>query len=305
MLLRLGPLLLLVLLLHGVASPFPAAASQTKITPVEIDVNGNTYLLAPADADAFQRRLNQPPKLKDPPSAGGPSYTVTTAYWDAAVREEDGDPAIEDAAEYFPQGGFVRTRQDGKDVWLVIDLRQRAILDHYILYGTTQRLPQDPTSMRAVLNPSALLVMFLAYYGQGEPIAIEVGDRLLTTDQADAFLSSVAPNLIFQLTFLDPPQPPDREATSGYWVTITLPEGRSLEYFYDTANATLTDALGIETFDLKAAAGGGIPESAEVAQIEQQSPAGSLLWWPIMIGGGVAFLVLAVWLRRRSLANRG
>jgi hypothetical protein len=296
-------LLLPVLLSLGMASTRPAVAAQTRITPIAIDINGDTYTLAPADADAFQRRLNQPPKLKDPPDTGGPSYTVTSAYWDVAVREEEDDAAVEASAEYFPQGGFVRTRQDGKDVWLVIDLRQRAILDHYILYGTTQRLPQDPDSRRAVLNPSAFLVMFLAYYGQGEPIAIQVGDRRLTPDETNAFLSSVAPNLIFQLTFLDPPQPPDHDASSGYWVTITLPEGRSLQYFYNTSTLTLTDALGTETFDLKTSAGGGIPESAEVAPIEQESPAGSVLWWPVMIGGGVALLTLAIWLQRRNRAS--
>jgi hypothetical protein len=301
--LRLGPLLLLVLLLHGVASSLPAAAFQTRSVPVEIDVEGETYTLAPADADAFQRRLNQPPKLETPPDAGGPSYTVTTAYWDVAVREEDDDPAVDHAAEYFPRGGFVRTRQDGEDVWLVIDLRQRAILDHYILYATTQRLPQDASLKQAMLHPSALLVMFLAYYGQGEPVSIDIGDRLLAASETDAFLASVAPNLIFQLTFLDPPQPPDHDASAGYWVTITLPEGRSLRYFYNTSTLTLTDALGTETFDLKAAAGGGIPESAAIARIDQQEPAGSLLWWPVMIGGGVSLLAVAIWLQRRNRAG--
>jgi len=294
---RLGLPFLLVVLLHGVAWSLPAAANAT-ITPVEIDVGGNNIVLAPADADAFQRRLNQPPLLEDPPDAGGASYTVTTAYWDAAVREKDDEPLVEDAAEYFPQGGFVRTRQDGEDVWLVIDLRQRAILDHYILYATTQRLPQDASLRQAMLHPSALLVMFLAYYGQGEPISIDVGDRLLAASEADALLSSIAPNLIFQLTFLDPPQAPASDASSGYWVTITLAEGRSLQYFYNTSTLTLTDALGTETFDLRAAGGGGILESAEIARIEQQDPVGSWVWWPVMVGGGVALLAFAIWLRK-------
>jgi hypothetical protein len=293
---RLGLLLLLATLF---AAHPGAAATQTPVPPVDIEVEGNTFRLAPADADAFQRRLNQPPKLEETPDALGASYTVTTPYWDAAVRE-NGEPSADEVAQYFPQGGFVRASQDGEDVWLVLDLRQRAILDHYVLYGTQQRLPQDPELRQHVLHPSALLVVFLAYYGVGEEVAIEVGDRLLSAEEADAFLASVAPHLIFQLTFLDPPLPPETARGSGYWVTFTLLEGRSLRYFLDTASKTLTDSLGTETFDLSAAAGGGIPESASATQIEQQSPRGSAAWWPLMIGGGIAFLGAGWWLQRKA-----
>jgi hypothetical protein len=294
---RFRSLFLLTLVLSAAASFGPALA-QTAILPVAVDVEGKHITLAPADADAFQRRLNQPPLLDDPPPFDGPSYTVTTAYWDPAVREEEDEPAVEPAAEYFPAGGFVRARQDGKDVWLVLDLRQRAILDHYVGYGTRQGLPSDPVLRQAALNPSALLIAFLGYYGQGESIAIEVGDRLLTADEAEAFLASVAPGL-YGVTFLDPPQPPRRGA-SGYWVRLTLPEGRALSYFLDTSAHTLTDSLGTESYDLSSAAGGGIPDSAEVLLIEDESPVGSQLWWLLAVGGGVSLLALAFALRRRQ-----
>jgi hypothetical protein len=293
--------LLLALLMAAVAVARPVAA-QTPIAAVTIDIDGNQFTLAPADADAFQRRLNRPPKLEDPPPAAAPSYTVTTDYWNPAVREEADDLAVDAEAEYFPAGGYIRARQDGEDVWLVLDLRQRAILDHYILYGTQQRLPQNPSLREAALHPSALLIVFLAYYGVGEPIAIETGDRRLSADEADAFLASVAPFLL-NATFLDPPQPPAAE-TDGYWVTFTLPEGRALTYFLDTSAGTLTDALGTEVHDISSAAGGGIPESADVLAVQQEGPVGSRLWWLLAVGGGVALLVAAFWLQRWS-ADRG
>jgi hypothetical protein len=267
---------------------------------VAVEVEGKHITLAPADADAFQRRLNQPPLFDEPPPASGPSYTVTTAYWDPAVREDEDEPAVEPEAEYFPGGGFVRARQDGQDVWLVLDLRQRAILDRYIIYGTQQRLPEDPSLRDRVLHPSALLIVFLAYYGVGETIAIEVGDTRLESQEVDAFLASIAPHLIFQLTFLDPPEPPRTSAAPGYWVTLTLPEGRTLQYFLSPSAGTLTDSLGSETFDIGAAAGGGIPESADVLRIQEEEPAGSRLWWLLAVGGGVSLLALAFAVHRRQ-----
>jgi hypothetical protein len=293
---------LLVLFTAAVVFGAPAAAQAT-VFPVAIDVEGKHLTLAPADADAFQRRFHRPPQLDEPPAAAtGPSYTVTTDYWDEAIREEDADPAVEPKAEYFPAGGFVRARQDGEDVWLVLDLRQRAILDHYVLYGTTQRLPANAASRQAVLNPSALLIAFLAYYGQGETIAIELGDRLLTDEEARDFLSSIAPELL-NVTFVDPPQPPQTDDWMGYWVTITLPEGRDLLYFLDTRRALLIDALGTELYDLSTAAGGGIPPSAETLAVEQQDPAGSKLWWLLAPAGAAVLVAAALWTRRRRTAT--
>ena len=295
--LRPGRLLLLVLLAAAVPVAGPVGA-QTPILPVTIDVEGQHITLAPADADAFQRRLNQPPLLDEPPQAAAPSYTVTTGYWDPAIREEEDEPAVDAEAEYFPGGGFVRARQAGEDVWVVLDLRQRAILNHYIGYGTRHRLPADPTLRQAALNPSALLIAFLGYYGQGESVAIEVGDRVLTREEADAFLAAVAPGL-YGVTFLDPPQPPRTEDVSGYWVTLTLPEGRTLAYFLDTTAETLTDALGTELHHI-GMTGGGIPESTDVTLIEDEDPAGSPVWWLAAIG---AAMLLAIAVARRRLPD--
>src|SRR5690606_25657793 len=44
--------------------------------------------LAPADADAFRRRLNLLPRLDEEPEVQGASYSVTSSYWSSAVRLE-------------------------------------------------------------------------------------------------------------------------------------------------------------------------------------------------------------------------
>jgi hypothetical protein len=288
---RSSAFVLLLVLVVGGASVQPVAA-QSPIVPMTIGVGGNVFTLAPADADAFQRRINRPPLLDDAPVAAAPFYIVTTAYWDDAIREDEDEAVVAEEAEYFPAGGFVRARQGEDDAWIVLDLRQRAILDHYILYGTQQRLPQDPSLKERMLHPSALLIVFLAYYGVGETIAIEVGNGLLEAEEADAFLASIAPHLVFQLTFLDPQEPPEPTA-EGYWVTFTLPEGRTLQYFLDTSASTLTDSLGTEVYDISSAAGGGIPESAAATQIEQEDPVGSALWWLAAVAGVAALVALA------------
>ena len=288
MVLRLASLVILALLSTG-AAPSGRAAAQAPIPTVAIEVEGVTVFLAPADADAFQRRLNQPPLLDEPPGAGAPSYRVTTAYWDPAIREDDDEPQVDPVADYFPGGGFVRASREGEDVWIVLDLRQRALLDRYISYYTVHPRPElEP-------RPGSLKITWATT--PDELISIEVGDRRLTEDEAGLFWEAMNPRL-HRLVFLDPPRPPDASAALGYWVTFSLPEGRSLRYFVDTAAGSLTDALGTESYDIGDAIGGRIPESAAVSLIEDEDPAGSPLWWFVAVGGGGALLVLALALQR-------
>jgi hypothetical protein len=289
--LRLATLILLALTLPAGAFGPPAFA-QTPVPPVEIDVEGFAVLLAPADADAFQRRLNQPPRLNDP-AASGPSYTVTTAYWDAAVREEDTEPVVETAAEYFPGGGFVRARQDGQDVWLVLDPRQRVILDRYITYYAGHPRPQ--------LEPRVGSLSIAVATTPHEAISIEAGDRRLSPDETVPFWEALNGRL--QAEFSDPPRPPGDGP--GYWITFTFPEGRALLYFNDTAAATLTDALGTESYDIAGAGDHRIPPSAGVGLIEDDDRAGSWVWWPVAVGGGGGLLVIAAWLHLRLRRSEG
>ena len=294
MILSLGSLFLSALLLTAAATS-GAVAAQVPAPTIEIDVEGVRIALAPADVDAFQRRVNQPPLLDEPPGATGPSYTVTTAYWDPAAREDEDDPPVDPAAEYFPAGGFVRASQDGEDVWIVIDLRQRAILDRYISYYTEHPRPE------LELHPAALSIAKATT--PDELISIEVGDRRLTADEARLFWEAMNPRLK-RPVFLDPPRPPIASPSTGYWVTFTLPEGRAMLYFHDTAAGTLTDALGTESYDIGDAGSQRIPENASVLLIEDDDPAGSPLWWLVAAGGGVALVGLALWLQRSGRVQR-
>ena len=284
----LGPLFLLILLLCG-GVPIRTATAQMPIPSVVIDVEGIMVSLAPVDADAFQRRLNQPPPLAGPPPASVPSYTVTTAYWDAAVRETDAEPDVELEGAYFPVGGFVRARQDGQDVWLVIDVRQRATLDRYIRFGAEVG--------RAGPRPGALEILLFA--SRTEVIGIEAGAGRFSEDEVRSFWDAVV-SVVADPTFRDPPRPPETAGVAGYWLTFSLPEGRSLQYFVDTAGGFLTDALGTETYDVSGLIGGVLPATAETLQIEDEDPAGSQLWWLLAVGGGVSLLGLAFALRVRQ-----
>ena len=286
--LRLALVLLLPLLLASVVSS-PVVEGQERIEPVAIEIDGKRIELAPADADAFQRRLNKPPQLETLPAASAPSFPVITAYWDSAVEKDDDEGVVEAEAEYFPSGGFVRAQQSGLDVWLVLDLRQRAILDRYIRFGIEDS--------RQLPRPGALeLVRFAS---KTETVGIETGDRLLTESEARSFWDAFD-SLVARASFNNPAQPPMALDASGYWLTFSLPEGRAQQYFLDTASGMLADSLGTESYDFSGLIGRTLPGSAAALPLEQQDPTGSALWWLLAIGGGIGLLAIAVWLRLRN-----
>jgi hypothetical protein len=135
----------------------------------------------------------------------------------------------------------------------------------------------------------------LAAASSSEAISLEAAGLPLADAEAGRFWKLFSGAM--RPSFPEPPQPP--QASSGYWLVVTLLEGRALQYYYDPAAATLTDALGSERYTGVPA--GVLPPSAAAPTIEQQEPQGSLLWWPVMIGGGVVCLAAAVWLHRRGL----
>jgi len=285
-------LLLSLILAAGLSSHI--AAAQTPIEPIAIEVAGNRITLAPADADAFQRRLNQPPQLQTPPAAHAPSYVVTTTYWDSTARQDDDEATLEAEAEYFPVGGFVRARQDGEDVWLVLDLRQRATLDRYIRFGVEVDRP--------VSRPGALaLITFAAQTGT---VGIEAGGQRLSDAEAGPFWDAVA-SVATMPAFSDRPQAPVSQDVPGYWLTFSLPEGRAQQYFLDTANGSLTDALGTESYDVSELIGGVLPATGGATPIEQDDPAGSRVWWLLAAMGGATVIGLAFWRRRQVREIRG
>ena len=284
MIARLGLLLLLVLVVWFGGSTANAGVEIPSILIYLDDFPGNVIHVAPADADAFSRRLSQPPQLPPRPPVSMPYYNLDSTYWDMALRRSPDDPPVLPDGTYYPDGGYVQTVRQDHDVWLVLDLRQRAMLDRYISLGKAGALGPHPGALEV-----------LAKAGGAETISVEIGARPLLADAALAFWRLFdGPSLV---SFLDPPRPPTGEG--GYWISVTAPEGRILQLFYDPATGSLTDALGTETYRGVVPPGALPSPSDGPLQIEQQPPQGSKLWWPVMLGGGVVLLAAAVWLRRR------
>jgi hypothetical protein len=245
--------------------------------------------LAAVDADAFVRRLVPPPKLDEEPEVFGSGYTITTGYWDEVLRNDrdDREPA-EAAAIYFEDGGYVRARQGGEDAWLVLDLRQRAIIDRYLRHARAGLLRERPG-----------ILELLTVSSRSESIGIDIGgNQLSATEARELWLGLlVSP----RPSFPDPAQRPDG---AGPWLVFSLEEGRAVQFLYDPASQTLTDYLGAETyrviqpvrFTIESATRGGGSSLA----IEDDEPRGSRAWWVVMIGAGIVCLGAALWLRQRS-----
>jgi hypothetical protein len=279
--------LLLVTLLSSRLSPQPVAAEG----PITISGNGlpHPVSLAPVDVDTFRRRISPPPKLEDEPNVSGPAYTITANYWDEVIRGDNSrKERVETEATYYSERGFVRARQGGEDVWIVIDLRQRTILDRYIRADARGEIGETP----------GVLEVLLAAARDGEQIGVQVGDQLLSQAQADQLWQALAgtgrPSLLI------PQQPPSPEG-QGRWIIFNLVEGRTVQLFAGGSPASLTDSLGWERYSLPADLASLLradqPEST--ATIGQEKGTGSPLWWPVMLGGGLACLALALWWQRR------
>ncbi|HEY7466281.1 MAG TPA: hypothetical protein VIB47_06270 [Dehalococcoidia bacterium] len=280
MIARSGLLLLLVLFLRLVGS---SANASAEIPTVEIQIRpSQTVRLAPADADAFRRRLSAPPPYAGPLPAGE-TFVVTSDYWDATLGTGAGAPAIDAAGTYFWSDGIVKLRQAGRDAFFVLDQRQRAMLGRYIRLAGTGSLPSSAPGAFQVLTAAA----------RAELISIELAGEPLPNDAARLLWRSFDEQDV-AVTFLQPLAPPSGK--EGYWITFTTVEGRALQYFYEPASGRLTDFLGSEAYTVRNILPGSV---GEPRQIEQQEPHGSLLWWPAMLGGGLSLLAAAVWLNRR------
>ncbi len=249
--------------------------------------------LAAADEDAFFRRLDPPPELAAPPTPSGPAYLVSSSYWDLVLRKErDERPPEEVEALYYPEGGLVRAHRGGEDVWLLLNQRQRAILNRYIRLARAGLFEEYQLGVLEVLAASA---------AQGELIGVEAGGKPFSEAQAQALWQALLLNPRPDL--LEPRQPPTATAP-GFWLVFTLLEGRSVQLFYGAPAGlpVLTDYLGSERYPvsppLDAAIRAVQPEPPRDVKHEQGR--GSSLWWPVMVGGGLALLGAAVWMRRRA-----
>ena len=105
------------------------SSAQKPFTIPEVTISGGSLpapvSLAPTDADAFRRRINLPPRLEFVPQPTGPSFTVTSTYWNDAIDREDSAEeqlAVDEDATNWPEGGFVLTKLGDVEVWTVLDL---------------------------------------------------------------------------------------------------------------------------------------------------------------------------------------
>ncbi len=245
--------------------------------------------MAPADVDAFMRRINTPPRLdKRPERASGRSYTLTGDYWNT-ILSRPGRAPVDAAATYYPEGGIVRASQGGQDAWLALDLRQQAILARYI------RL----TNEGALSTRPGLLNVLTAAAGE-EDLTVEVDGGALTADQVGALWGGLANTGAPQ--FLDTPDPPLQDA-DGYWLVFGLDEGRALQLFYEPGSpGHLTDALGEERYNVSPALASVLDGiKATPHPIDDKSKPGSYAWWMIMLGGGILCLGGALWLTKHPL----
>jgi hypothetical protein len=296
-------LLVLVVGLAIFTLSWQSVIARLEVRPVVIsggDLVG-TVALAPIDADAFQRRLNQPPRFKVRPTVEGISYSVESDYWDDAVREDDESPRAENAATYYPESGFVRVRQGAEDAWIVIDLRQRALLDRYI------RLAKG-----GEIEPQSGFLAVLTAASASEETSVQIGSRVLTPAEEQAFWrvsSGLRP--LDTSSIPDGAAPPSGSSNSA-WIIVTLPEGHAVEMLYTYATGTLVDGLGEEVYAvprdwLRPAIGeydGATLASLSASSIERDDPPGGWYWWPLMIGGGAACLVAAIWADRRLASKK-
>ena len=295
--LRVLALLVPLLALAGLHTPGSVlAASETLISGGNLS---QPLRLAQVDETALYQRVSLPPRLDDPPTASGPSYTVKSPYWPKVLPGNGKDrPRALDEAAYFPQGGLVRADQGGKDSWIVLDLRQRAILDRYIRLGEKGLISGDTSVVQVLVAASA----------SGEAVGVTVGSTALSATESSKLLDSLkgltpSPKLgPGALLAVPPSQPPAGSA----WMTFTLPEGREVRLLYTAASRTLVDYdaqnhYPIPSEWLESVLGPqyapGSPALLAGAVPQEKGP-GSPVWWLVMLGGGIALLTAGVYLSR-------
>lgn len=284
--LRLFILLALVVTL-SLASTNPATAAGMDVVLSGGDLP-HSVKLARADADAFVRRIVPPPKLDNAPEFQGTGYKIASAYWDEVLRngrDDRGAAALD--AFYFQEGGYVVAHQDGRDVWLVLDLRQRAIIDRYLSLGRANTIRAEPGILEVLMIAS-----------RSEAVGIEIGGVALTEAQRNNFWSLIAVGP--RATHTDPPQVP--LGARGVWLVFALEEGRSLQVFYERQSALFIDSFGSEIYGVSTPMAtlidSIVPRTSTGLRIAQEGSTGSAVWWLIMGGGGLACIGAAIWLQR-------
>lgn len=252
--------------------------------------------LTAADEDSFRRRINYPPVYeRETPEARGPSFTVTSTYWEPVVQTERRHPGrVSAEAEYFPEGGLVRASQEGEDVWLTLNLRQRAILDRYVRLAREGRISAEPTVVELLLAAS------------DEPLSVDIGAKTLDSRETAAFWQALAASqrqtgasqerdLVVNRYLVDP-RPDD------IWLIFTFAEARAVRLIYEPASGRVMDVFEPVVYQgqprfLENAVGNG--QAFRPLQVQHADSPGSPVWWFIMIGGGLILIAAGVFIRRR------
>jgi hypothetical protein len=280
-----------------------AAASAATAAGSETTISGGSLTtplrLTAGDEVALFQRITLPPKLDDaPPVLAGPAYSVKSPYWPRVLPGNGKDrPPASDQAAYYPAGGFVRASQGGKDAWLVLDLRQRAIIDRYIRLGEKRLISGEPS----------ILDLLRADVATGASLGIAAGARELSAAEQGKFWTSLEgvnprsfPPAAGVPTTAAGDLPPD-----AVWITFTYPEGRDTRLLYVPGSDALVDYdsqqyYGVPRNWLTLVLGSdGTPGSAVIAPVPvpQEAGPGSPVFWVLMIGGGLALIGAAVFLR--------
>ncbi len=291
-----------------------AAPSQTWISGGSLR---EPIRFAAVDEEALYRRLNAPPKLSEPPATAGASYTIQTPYWGIVLPGRPGErPAAEDKALYYPAGGLVRARQNGNDVWLVLDDRQQAVIARYIGLGEKALIQAEPGILE-VLRGDALA---------GGQVTVTLGTRVLTDGEKSRFWAQLPEAMRLRTPFAGLTDS-DREylrrqlasnergqAGTGppAWFTFDLAEGRAVRLLFDPDRSRLVDYTGEEVYSvaptlLTQTFGAGADISAPgltAVPVPGDQGAGSPLWWVVMAGGGLTLTGAAALLQRRLVAPR-
>lgn len=303
------PLIVLSFLFAVLAVGSPAAAQEP--APTTTIAGGgltNPITLSAIDHEGFVRRLDLPPLLDGTPVVTGPAFTVTSPYWDEAVRAGAEDEAtVDSAATYYSESGLVMTKQGNEEVWTAVDSKQRMILNRYI--RTASVLPRAPSAFEVMRAASAT-----------ETIGITIGTIELTPEQRLQFWElsrNVAPD-VFPTPITRGPLVLDPQNQSVSWIIFSLPEGRSVQMLYSAVTGTLSELneayeSGISVVVpqnwlvpvLGEGARPGPTFALQPLDVPQDDGAGSPIWWLIAIGGGLGALAAAVFMQRRFSGQPG
>ena len=280
---------------------FLAAGAQEPSPDFNTMISGgdlpHSVRLTAVDEDAFVRRLDVPPIFTESQGLAGPVYSVTSPYWGDVLRAAGVDTAPNKLeASYYLESGYVQTDVEGEEFWLVLNQRQRAILDRYIGLTVADLLVDEPGLMEILVAASRI-----------ESITVQVGSRFLSEAETARFwqVSAGLPRLASQ-ALQEEPKPEDGEGS--LWIIFNLPEGRAVQMRYFVAAAALVDSLGSDAYRvpdnwLGDVLGADAPTAGEPLKVGgrvvgQEAGHGSIVWWFVMVGGGLSAIGIALWLRR-------